>query len=102
MNARKRFFSVYPRLLLISFFSSFVFAEIVIDGKLSEEELVNGIKKIFDLKPMGIIDTLQLKNPIYSKFSAYGHFGRNDSPWENIDKVEQLKEYFKLEEIGVR
>ena len=70
-------------------------------GKLSEEELVNGIKNIFDLKPMGIIDMLQLKKPIYSKFAAYGHFGRNDSPWENIDKVDQLKEYFKMEEIGV-
>ena len=58
MNARKRFFNVYPRLLLISFFSSFVFAEIVIDGKLSEEEweLAREINKFYEVFPFSLND----------------------------------------------
>ena len=58
MNARKRFFSVYPRLLLISFFSSFVFSEIVIDGKLSEEEweLAREINKFYEVFPFSLND----------------------------------------------
>ena len=70
-------------------------------GILSDEELVNGVKQVFDLKPMGIIDSLMLKSPIYSKLAAYGHFGRKDSPWEKTDKVNQLKQQFKMEEISL-
>ena len=70
-------------------------------GKLSDEELVNGIKKIFDMKPMGIIQSLNLKTPIYAKLAAYGHFGREDSPWEKIDKVDQLKQQFGMEEMSL-
>ena len=68
-------------------------------GKLSDEELVNGVKQIFDLKPMSIIRSLDLKTPIYSKLAAYGHFGREDSPWEKTDKIDQLKQQFGMEEM---
>ena len=71
-------------------------------GKISDEELVNGVKKVFDLKPMGIIDSLNLKSPIYSELAAYGHFGRENSPWERTDRVNQLKQQFGiLEEISL-
>jgi S-adenosylmethionine synthetase len=70
-------------------------------GKLSDEELVNGVNQIFDLKPQGIIHSLDLKKPIYSKLAAYGHFGREGFPWEKIDKIDELKNQFKLEEINI-
>ena len=70
-------------------------------GKISDEELVNGVKKVFDLKPMGIINTLKLKSPIYTQLAAYGHFGREDSSWEQTDRVNQLKQQFGMEEISL-
>lgn len=62
-------------------------------GKLPEEDIVTLIEKNFELRPAGIIDMLNLKQPIYKKTAAYGHFGRTDIefPWEKIDKVEVLK-----------
>ena len=53
-------------------------------GKLSEEELVALIKEKFDLTPNGIIEYLGLKEPIYTKTTNYGHFGKADLPWERI------------------
>ena len=70
-------------------------------GKLSDEELVNGVKQVFDLKPMGIIDSLKLKSPIYLKLASYGHFGRKGSPWEKTDRVNQLKQQFGMEEVSL-
>ncbi|MEA1927592.1 MAG: methionine adenosyltransferase [Candidatus Auribacterota bacterium] len=60
---------------------------------LSDERLVDIIKGIFVLKPRGIIETLDLRRPIYLKTAAYGHFGREDEgfSWEKTDKVEELK-----------
>ncbi len=49
------------------------------------------VEKIFDCTPAGIIRTLNLKQPIYQKTASYGHFGREDFPWEKTDKVEELK-----------
>ena len=51
------------------------------------------IRKNFDFTPKGIIETLQLRRPIYKKTAAYGHFGRNDKDftWEQTDKAETLK-----------
>ena len=60
-------------------------------GKKTDSDLVKIVKNIFNLTPSGIIDTLKLKSPIYNQLGAYGHFGRLDLPWEQIDKVEQLK-----------
>ena len=66
-------------------------------SKLSEVELVAIVRKHFDLTPQGIIDTLDLRRPIYRQTASYGHFGRNDVilPWESLDKVEELKKYNK-------
>ncbi|MEY8442371.1 methionine adenosyltransferase [Lactobacillaceae bacterium 24-114] len=63
-------------------------------GKRSEDELIAAIRKVFDLRPAGIIKMLDLKRPIYEPTAAYGHFGRTDVdlPWEHTDKVEKLKE----------
>ena len=62
-------------------------------SKYSDEELINIIKRHFDLTPKGIIETLDLRRPIYASTAAYGHFGRSDLdlPWERLNKVEELK-----------
>lgn len=64
-------------------------------GKLSDEKLVEIIRKHFDLRPAGIIQMLDLRRPIYKQTAAYGHFGRTDValPWEETDKAEELKSY---------
>jgi S-adenosylmethionine synthetase len=62
-------------------------------GKLSENEIENIVKKEFDLSPAGIIYQLDLKRPIYKATAAYGHFGRSEFPWEQIDKVNVLEKY---------
>ena len=56
-------------------------------GKKKEEELVGIIKQKFDLTPNGIIDYLGLREPIYTKTTNYGHFGKNNLPWEKIIKL---------------
>ncbi|MBI4992981.1 MAG: methionine adenosyltransferase [Candidatus Magasanikbacteria bacterium] len=60
-------------------------------GKVSDEKLVDAIRKVFDLRPGKIIQHLDLLKPIYRATAAYGHFGRNEFGWEKIDKVEELK-----------
>ncbi len=64
-------------------------------GKLDSEKLVEIVRENFDLRPAGIIKTLNLRRPIYKQTAAYGHFGRNDLdlPWEKLDKVDVLKKY---------
>ena len=59
----------------------------------SEADLIAAVRKVFDLRPAGIIKMLNLKRPIYEPTAAYGHFGRTDVelPWEQLDKVEELK-----------
>ena len=66
-------------------------------GVLSDEQLVDIIRKEFDLRPAGIIKMLDLRRPIYKGTAAYGHFGREDLelPWEKLDKVDALKSYLK-------
>lgn len=66
-------------------------------GKIAEDKLVELVKEHFDLRPAGIIKTLDLRRPIYRQTAAFGHFGRPDLdlPWERLDKVEQLKESAK-------
>ena len=62
-------------------------------GKYSDEEISNAVNKVFDLRPSAIIDTLDLRRPIYKQVAAYGHVGRTDIdlPWEKTDKVDALK-----------
>jgi len=64
-------------------------------GKIADGELVEIVRKHFDLRPAGIIKMLDLRRPIYRQTAAYGHFGRTDIelPWEALDKVEDLKGY---------
>lgn len=66
-------------------------------GKVSEGQLVEAVRKHFDLRPAGIIKMLDLKQPIYKQTAAYGHFGLTDVlfPWEKLDKVEELKDAVK-------
>ncbi len=60
-------------------------------GVVSEERLEQIIKEVFDLRPYGLIEMLKLKRPIYFQTAAYGHFGREEFPWEQIDKAEILR-----------
>ena len=64
-------------------------------SKLREDQLVEMIRKHFDLRPAGIIKMLDLRRPIYKQTAAYEHFGRDDLdlPWEKLDKVDELKAY---------
>lgn len=66
-------------------------------GKVEENVLVEKIREVFDLRPAGIIQMLNLRQPIYKKTAAYGHFGRTDVqlPWEQLDKVDLLKDLLK-------
>jgi len=62
-------------------------------GKINEEKIESQVRDIFNTTPIGIIETLQLKRPIYKKTAAYGHFGRNDPDfsWEKTDKSKLFK-----------
>ncbi len=70
-----------------------IFVETFDTGKVDNETLVKLIREHFDLRPAGIIKSLNLRRPIYQPTAAYGHFGRTDidAPWEQLDKVEDLK-----------
>lgn len=56
-----------------------------------EEKIVAAVEKVFDCTPGGIVKTLGLKKPLYGPTAAYGHFGRDEFPWEKTDKVAALK-----------
>ncbi len=62
-------------------------------GKLDDEKLTEIVVKEFDLRPSNIIKTLQLRNPVFKKTAAYGHFGYKGFSWERLDKVDDLKKY---------
>ncbi|MBO4734435.1 MAG: methionine adenosyltransferase [Clostridia bacterium] len=62
-------------------------------GTVDDEKIAAAVNRVFDLRPAAIIDKLDLRRPIYSKTSNYGHFGRKDDcfTWENTDKTDALK-----------
>ena len=62
-------------------------------GKLADDKLAEIVLKEFDLRPSAIIAKLGLNQPIYRKTASYGHFGKAEFPWENIDKANDLKKY---------
>ena len=66
-------------------------------GKIPDEQIAKLVEKVFDMRPDGIIERLNLRRPIYRQTAAYGHFGRTDVdlPWERLDQVEALKEAAK-------
>lgn len=60
-------------------------------GKVANELLVNLVREFFDLRPYGLIKMLDLIQPIYRQTAAYGHFGREQFPWEKIDRATELR-----------
>ncbi|MCX7802012.1 MAG: methionine adenosyltransferase [Meiothermus ruber] len=60
-------------------------------GIVPDEKITEVAQKVFDARPKAIIENLKLQRPIYTPTSAYGHFGREGFPWENTDKVEELR-----------
>ncbi|MDQ7787812.1 MAG: methionine adenosyltransferase [Thermodesulfovibrionales bacterium] len=70
-----------------------VLAETYGTGKIPQEKVEKLIRETFLLTPQGMIDTLNLRRPIFRKTAAYGHFGRNDPDftWENTDKADTLR-----------
>lgn len=65
-------------------------------GKVSEEVLIKLVRQHFDLRPYGLTEMLDLARPIYQATAAYGHFGRNEFPWERTDKADALRADAKL------
>lgn len=67
-------------------------------GKLSENELENIVREVFDLRPSAIITELDLRRPIYKQTASYGHFGRDDLnlPWEQLSKLNLVKKAAKI------
>ena len=62
-------------------------------GSIKDSIIIDIVNSLFDLRPAAIIEKLRLKNPIYKRFAAYGHFGReNNCSWEELDMVSKLKE----------
>ncbi len=62
-------------------------------GTIADDKIVTAVRKVFDFRPAAIIDTLQLRQPIYRPLAAYGHIGREDLDvvWERTDKVDALR-----------
>ncbi len=63
-------------------------------GKLPDEKIVGLVREVFDLKPKGLIQMLDLKRPIYRDSAAYGHFGREEThfTWEQTNKADEIKD----------
>jgi S-adenosylmethionine synthetase len=62
-------------------------------GTMPEDQIEAKVRKVFDMRPAGIIKTLDLKRPVYRKTAAYGHFGRSEPgfTWEKTDKASLLR-----------
>ncbi|MDD4004532.1 MAG: methionine adenosyltransferase [Elusimicrobiaceae bacterium] len=60
-------------------------------GTVDDEALAKAVRRVFRLTPKGIIETLKLRNPIYRRTAAYGHFGRCCFPWEKTDKTSAIR-----------
>ena len=63
-------------------------------GKISDDKIVGLVREVFDLKPKGLIQMLDLKRPIYRDTAAYGHFGREETQfsWEQTNKADEIKD----------
>jgi S-adenosylmethionine synthetase len=72
-----------------------VFVDTYGTGKLSDGQIADIVVKTFDLRPYAIIKALNLRAPIYLQTAAYGHFGKDNLPWEQCDMVDELKKYIK-------
>ncbi len=65
-------------------------------AKVDETKIEEAVKKLFDLTPKGIIQSLDLLKPIYRKTATYGHFGREEFSWEKLNKVDEIKDFLNL------
>lgn len=72
-----------------------IFIETFGTSKVDEGEIVKAIKENFKLTPNGIIETLDLRKPVFKQTAAYGHFGRNEFAWEKTDKVDIFRRLLK-------
>jgi S-adenosylmethionine synthetase len=61
-------------------------------GRLPEDKLIALVRRHFDLRPYGLTEMLDLARPIYQATAAYGHFGRNEFPWEQTNKADALRD----------
>ncbi|ELB7340569.1 TPA: methionine adenosyltransferase [Vibrio cholerae] len=61
--------------------------------KVSQEIIIEAVRQFFDLRPYGLQEMLNLLQPIYKKTAAYGHFGREEFPWEATDKAALLRDF---------
>ncbi len=61
--------------------------------KASHDIIIEAVRQFFDLRPYGLQEMLNLLQPIYKKTAAYGHFGREEFPWEATDKAELLRDF---------
>ncbi|UXI01714.1 methionine adenosyltransferase [Photobacterium sp. TY1-4] len=64
--------------------------------KVAHDVIVEAVRQHFDLRPYGLIEMLDLLQPIYQKTAAYGHFGREEFPWEKTDKADLLRDFANL------
>ncbi len=64
--------------------------------KVSQEIIIEAVRQFFDLRPFGLQEMLNLLQPIYKKTAAYGHFGREEFPWEATDKAALLRDFAGL------
>ena len=62
-------------------------------NNIDEAKIVSAIESVFDFKPASIIEQLDLLQPIYRESTHYGHFGKDNLPWEALSKVDALKEF---------
>ena len=72
-----------------------VFVDTFGTGKLPDSEIADIIVKEFDLRPYSIIETLDLRKPVFLQTAAYGHFGKEGLSWERLTKANDLKKYLK-------
>ena len=64
--------------------------------KVDPIKIEDAIQEIFDLRPAAIIRDLDLRRPIYKSTAAYGHFGREEFPWEQINRVDDVRSHLGL------
>ncbi|PJC84917.1 methionine adenosyltransferase [Vibrio sp. HA2012] len=64
--------------------------------KVSHDIIIKAVRKFFDLRPYGLQEMLDLLQPIYKKTAAYGHFGREEFPWEKTDKADEIRDFAGL------
>lgn len=62
-------------------------------NKIDEEKILDIINKVFNFEPKNIIDELDLRQPIYHLTTCFGHFGKDNLPWEKLDKVDVIKKF---------